>query len=100
MLRVSSSMTSINLSSNQLGGSYVTYEWVPDMTGIKAIADALSVSSSMTFVDLSSNLLTRGKKKDGKRSYENDPEDFETDMTSIKAIADALSVSTSLNYLK
>ena len=53
----------------------------------------------MTFVDLSSNLLTRGKKKVGKRSDENNPWDFEIDMTGIKAIADALSVSSSMKKL-
>ena len=50
---VSSSMTSVDLSSNELCGLYTAYEGGPikgtyDATGIKAIADALSVSSSMT----------------------------------------------------
>ena len=60
MLRVSTSMTSVDLSSTQLCGLYKTYhsngwgygtfksmEGTYDVTGVKAIADALSVSSSM-----------------------------------------------------
>ena len=58
------------------------------MTGVKAIADALSVSSSMTFLDLSSNQLLG----DIPMSAPN--------FTSVKAIADALSVSSSMNSLK
>ena len=48
---VSSSMTSLDVSSNELTkGAFnnETYEYDTDMTGIKAVADALSVSSSMT----------------------------------------------------
>ena len=60
------------------------------MTGIKAIADALSVSTSMTFLNLSSNCLCGLNKYDG-GTY---------DATGIKTIADALSVSTSMTSLK
>ena len=63
------------------------------MTGIKAIADALSVSSSMTFLDLSSNQLCGLYTEYGRIKGTFDP-------TGIKAIADALSVSTSMNSLK
>ena len=86
-------MTSIDLSSNRLCGVWMVrggllgglqQKGTYDATGIKAIADALSVSSSMTSVDLSSNLLGG----------------HYGDMTGIKAIADALSVSTSMNSLK
>ena len=63
------------------------------MTGVKAIADALSVSSCMTFLDLSSNELT-GKKWNGSQWIS------ARDMTSIKAIADALSVSSSMKKIK
>ena len=47
----SSSMTSVDLSSNQLCGLYTKYgqtRGTYDATGIKAIAQAISVSSSMT----------------------------------------------------
>ena len=63
------------------------------MTGIKAIADALSVSSSMTSINLSSNGLCglyEDKFGQMRGTY---------DATGIKAIADALSVSTSMNKL-
>ena len=94
-LSVSTSMTSIDLSSNQLCGLYLQHHTFGDVmgtydgTGIKAIADALSVSSSMTLLNLAYNRLTFNA-----RSYEFD------DMSGVKAIADALSVSTSLNSLK
>ena len=46
---VSTSMTSVNLADNFLGGYYDDDgEFVSDMSGIKAIADALHVSTSMT----------------------------------------------------
>ena len=51
MLRVSSSMTSLNLASNNLTQGPLMADYSSDrtdMTGIKAIADALSVSTSMT----------------------------------------------------
>ena len=51
-LNVNSSMTSVDLSSNELCGIKVYpnghSEGTYNPTGIKAIADALSVSSSMT----------------------------------------------------
>ena len=46
-LHVNSSMTFLDLSSNKLTRFWNGSNWVTDMTGIKAIADALSVSSSM-----------------------------------------------------
>ena len=51
MLHVNTSMTSMDLSCNQLCGLYMKYgriEGIFHDTGIKAIAEALSVSSSMT----------------------------------------------------
>ena len=88
------------------GGTY-------DPTGIKAIADALSVSTSMTFVDLSGNVLeAKGAEalspalrstsltslnladtKLGVRSRINDP-------TGIQALAKELSISTSMTSIK
>ena len=47
LLRVSSSMKSLNLADNNFGRKVVNDRWVPDMTGVKAIADALSVSTSL-----------------------------------------------------
>ena len=97
MLSVSSSMTSVDLLSNSLGGSFQGYfhldrEFVSDMTGIKAIADMLSVSTSMTSLNLSANKLC---------GVWGDRGQYGTyDATGIKAIADALSVSSSLNSLK
>ena len=45
---VSTSMTSVNLADNFLGGYYDgDGEFVSDMSGIKAIADALHVSTSL-----------------------------------------------------
>ena len=42
-------MTSLDVSKNDIGRKFVRGEgWVADMTGVKAIADALSVSTSMT----------------------------------------------------
>ena len=73
---------------NAQGTDYET-----DMTGVHALANALSVSSSMTFVDLSSNNLTKGVYN--KNTYE-----YDTDMTGVKAIADALTVSSSMTSLK
>ena len=46
-LNVNSSMTSVDLSSNELCGIDEDGDGEFDATGIKAIADALSVSSSM-----------------------------------------------------
>ena len=48
MLRVSTSMTSMDLSSNKLCGVNESGDGTYDATGIKALADALRVSSSMT----------------------------------------------------
>ena len=59
------------------------------MTGVKAIADALSVSTSMTSINIANNYLT----------YNQESGNFD-DMTGVKAIAEALSVSTSMNSLK
>ena len=59
------------------------------MTGVKAIADALSVSTSMTSVNLADNALCGVKY--GRGTY---------DATGIEAIAQALSVSTSMKSLK
>ena len=58
-----------------------------DMTGVHALANALSVSTSMNSIDMSNNGLTRGKYLGGG--------EYETNMTGIKAIAEALSVSSS-----
>ena len=44
---VSTSMTSINIANNNLTYNAKTNKF-DDMTGVKAIADALSVSTSMT----------------------------------------------------
>ena len=40
-------MKSLNLADNNFGKKVVNNRWVPDMTGVKAIADALSVSTSL-----------------------------------------------------
>ena len=65
------------------------------MTGVKAIADALSVSSSMTSLDIAGNSIG---------GYDTHPgytdNKFISDMTGVKAIAEALSVSSSMNSLK
>ena len=45
-INVSTSMTSVDLANNALCGVYYTGKY--DATGIKAIAEALSVSTSMT----------------------------------------------------
>ena len=92
------------------------------MTGIKAIADALSVSTSMTSIDLAGNQLggkiVSGyiKGKSWAEGEEVEQEGFtwtctlvdsdgdrrltRYDMSGVKAIADALSVSTSMKSLK
>ena len=47
-LHVNSSMTFVDLSSNSLGGYYNDYgNFVSELSGIKAIAGALSVSTSL-----------------------------------------------------
>ena len=143
MLSVNNSMTSVDLSSNQIAGR----EGEP---GVKAIADAISqstslvainlsnndmdqecaellatalnVSSSMTSVDLSSNQIVTKiesgyiKGKSWAKGEEVEHEGFtwtctnvyadgdrkltRNDITGVKAIADALSVSSSMNALK
>ena len=47
---VSSSMNSLNLADNELGVKIENRRYVADITGIKAIADAISVSTSMNSV--------------------------------------------------
>ena len=56
---VSTSMNSVDLSSNELCGP----SYARDYSGIKAIADALSVSSSMTSLNLASNKLVEAQLK-------------------------------------
>ena len=60
MLRVSSSMTSVNLAINQLCGLDEYGRGTYDATGIKAIADALSVSSSMNKLNVLRNSIGAG----------------------------------------
>ena len=54
-----------------------------DMTGVKAIAEALSVNSSLKSIDLSGNRIA-----------------LNGEMAGVDALAEALKVNASLNSLK
>ena len=77
-LKVSSALTSLDLSENQIG--------VP---GAKALAGVLKVSSALKDLNLSDNQLC-GLGEDGKGTY--------TD-GGIKALAEALKVSSALTHI-
>ena len=84
LISVNGSLTSIDLSSNQLCGLNWEGKGKYTTVGITAIADALRVNGSLTSVDLSENHLTnRGP-----------------DMTGIKELAAALGVNGSLTKME
>ena len=82
MLRVSTSMTFVDLSGNVL-----------EAKGAKALSPALR-STSLTSLNLADTKLgVRSRDSDGKAPWDADP-------TGVQALAKELSVNSSLNFLK
>lgn len=85
------SLTSLDLGNNILGGYFGELEFVSDVSGVRALADALKNNAVLTHLDLSHNYLC---------GINNDTFSGTYDPSGIQALASALSgtsVLTSLN---
>jgi len=63
MLRVNRTLRSVRLTSNHLGAYYDGSKWVPDSSGVTALAEALKQNSTLTTLDVRNNNIDAAAKK-------------------------------------
>eukprot|EP00935_MAST-01C_sp_MAST-1C-sp1_P001580 g1580.t1 len=86
-------LTSLDISTNNLGGYWTDGKWISDMTGINALAAAIPACKALTSLNISSNSL--GGYDDFSKGYR----EWISDMTGIKALAAAIPECKALTSL-